>query len=152
MGQCADGRLWLQDPGLWAACWAPTRRGKSPEAAQQLSPQEFSCPHKGPPDMELLLLGNTENIILPLCCHPTPRSEPVILHVQSRQPVSRSCSSEPLAQQSRSSWSTKWPDCFCVLLALEGCRDCSGSDTDWSHLWADLTRASCQAPKLDLVL
>lgn len=60
-----DG-LWLQDPGPWAACWAPTCHGKSPEAAQQLSPQEFSCPHKGPPNMEPLLLDNRENIILPL--------------------------------------------------------------------------------------
>lgn len=60
-----DG-LWLQDPGLWAACCAPTCRGKSPTGALLLSPQESCCPHKGPPNMEPLQLGERENKILPL--------------------------------------------------------------------------------------
>lgn len=63
------------------------------------------------------------NIASMKCCHPTLGSQPVILHVQSRQPVSQSRSSEPLDWQSQGSCSTKCLHWVCVLLALKGCRD-----------------------------
>lgn len=37
-----------------------------PQSSSAAFLQEFSCPHKGPPDIKLLPLNNRENIILPL--------------------------------------------------------------------------------------
>lgn len=153
MGQCADGRAVVA--GSWAlgSLLSSHTLREIPRGSSAVFPTGIQLPPHGSSQHGAVAIGQQRkyNIASIKCCHPTPWSEPVILHVQSRQPVSRSCSSEPLARQSQGSWSTKWPDHFCMLVVLKECGDCSDSDTDWSHLWADLTHAGCQAPGLDWV-
>lgn len=118
-----DG-LWFRIPGSGQPAELPHSEGNPPKqlssfpAGIQLSPQGSSR-HRA----AAIEQRRKCNIASLKCCHPTPGSEPVILHVQSRQAVSQSRSSEPLDWQSQGSWSTKCLDWFCVLLAPKGCRD-----------------------------
>lgn len=114
-----DG-LWLRVPG-WAEL--PHSAGNPPEP-----------PGSSPAGIQLSLRGSSRhraaaiekqgkyNIASMKCCHPTLGSQPVIPHVQSRQPVSQSRSPEPRDRQSQGSCSTKCLHWFCVFLAPEGCR------------------------------
>lgn len=88
------------------------------------------------------------NIASMKCCHPTPGSEPVILHVQSRQPVS--------VPQLRAPGLAKPGQLEHKVSALFLCTPGPPRMLRlirFSHrfIWADLTQG-CKDPELDLVL